>query len=58
MSLSPIARIAPGGGPIQVTPAAVTASANAGFSDRKPNPGWIASAPVLCAAATIWSICR
>ncbi|CAB4886071.1 unannotated protein [freshwater metagenome] len=34
--LEPIERIADGGGPIHVSPASITASANAGFSARKP----------------------
>jgi hypothetical protein len=33
-------------------------SANSAFSDRKPKPGWIASAPVLRTASTILSITR
>ncbi len=35
----PIASIASGGGPIQVSPAASTARANRAFSARKPYPG-------------------
>ena len=35
-ALSAIARIAAGGGPIQTSPAAATASAKAAFSLRKP----------------------
>ncbi len=31
-----MARIADGGGPIQISPAAITASAKPAFSDRKP----------------------
>ena len=34
--LSPIAAMAPGGGPTQTRPARLTASAKAGFSDRNP----------------------
>ena len=34
--LLPIASIASGGGPTQVSPASSTARANAAFSDRKP----------------------
>jgi hypothetical protein len=35
-SFSPMARIEAGGAPIQMIPAATTASANPAFSDRKP----------------------
>ncbi len=35
-SFSPIARIAAGGAPTQTSPACLTASAKAAFSDRKP----------------------
>ena len=35
-TLSPIARIAAGGGPTQISPASSTACANVGFSARKP----------------------
>ena len=35
-TLSPSERIASGGGPIQVSPASMTAWANSAFSDRKP----------------------
>ena len=38
-ALSPIARMAAGGGPTQRMPAASTASAKAAFSARKPKPG-------------------
>ena len=34
--LPPIARIAAGGGPMNVAPAAATASAKSAFSDRNP----------------------
>src|SRR4051812_41089456 len=51
-ALSPIARIALGGGPIQRMPAASTASAKSAFSARNPKPGWMASAVALRAAAT------
>ena len=44
--LDPIASMASGGGPTQVSPASSTARAKAAFSDRKPYPGWTASAPV------------
>lgn len=35
-TLSPRSRMAPGGGPIQVSPASSTAWANSAFSDRNP----------------------
>ena len=50
-TLEPIAAIAAGGGPIQVSPASSTACANAAFSDRNPYPGWTASAPAVRAAS-------
>ena len=51
-ALSPIARIAAGGGPTQRSPAAHDRSAKSAFSARNPKPGWIASAPAARAAAT------
>ena len=51
-------RIAAGGGPMKVSPASATASAKSAFSERKPKPGWIAVAPVVCAAAMIASAFR
>ena len=44
--------MAAGGGPTQRIPAAITASAKSAFSARKPNPGWMASAPADRAAST------
>ena len=41
----PSARSPPGEGPIQRRPASITARAKSAFSDRKPYPGCIASAP-------------
>ena len=38
-TLSPSARIADGGGPIQIKPAPITASAKSAFSDKNPYPG-------------------
>ena len=35
-TLEPIAAIAAGGGPIQISPASSTACANSAFSERKP----------------------
>jgi hypothetical protein len=37
-------------GPMKVRPSFSTTSAKAGFSDKKPYPGWMASAPVISAA--------
>ena len=54
--LSPICSIAPDGGPMKTTPSASNASANFRFSDRKPYPGWTASAPVWRIASMILSI--
>jgi hypothetical protein len=56
--LEPIAATAPAGGPTQVSPASATARAKAAFSDRKPYPGWTASAPDLRAASMIFSVDR
>jgi hypothetical protein len=47
-----------GVGPIQVSPASVTACANAAFSARNPKPGWTASAPARSAASTSASMSR
>jgi hypothetical protein len=57
-SFDPIMAITFAGGPIQVRPAPVTASANSARSARKPYPGWIASAPALRAAFTRRSLRR
>ncbi len=54
----PIDEIASTGGPIQVSPASITACANAAFSDRNPYPGCTASAPARRAASTINSARR
>ncbi len=56
--LSPMARMACGLGPMNVIFSARSRSANSAFSERNPNPGWIACAPVWRAAATILSIAR
>ena len=57
-TLSPRAMIASGEGPIQVSPASMTAWAKSAFSERKPYPGWTASAPDCFAASMIFSITR
>ena len=57
-SFRPMARIALALGPMKVSPAASTASTKSGFSERKPKPGWIASAPVAWAAAMMTSPLR
>src|SRR3984957_19123956 len=41
---------------MNLTPCASTISANPAFSDRKPYPGWRASAPVMSAADSIAAI--
>ena len=46
-TLSPISRICSGDGPMKVKPCSSTAAAKSAFSERKPRPGWIASAPVI-----------
>ena len=43
--LSPRASMTPGAGPIHAIPVFSMARANSGFSERKPYPGWMASAP-------------
>ena len=53
-TLSPNASMAAGGGPIQISPAASTASAKDAFSARKPYPGWMASAPLRAAMSRIF----
>ena len=50
--LSPISSIASGGGPIQVSPASITARAKPAFSLRNPYPGWTARAPARRAASS------
>ena len=35
---------------MKVKPCSSTIAANLAFSDRKPMPGWMASAPVMVAA--------
>jgi hypothetical protein len=57
-TLSPRSMIDWGEGPIQIRPASMTACANSAFSDRKPYPGWMASAPDCLAAFRILSITR
>ena len=57
-ALSPIARIARGGGPTQRIPAASTASAKSAFSARNPKPGWTASAPAAGRPPTTASMSR
>ena len=56
--LSPMTSIASAPGPMKTMPASAHARANAAFSARKPNPGWIASAPVRRAASSTRSIER
>jgi hypothetical protein len=40
--LSPMSRIADGGGPMNVSPSALQSCAKSALSERKPYPGWIA----------------
>ena len=56
--LLPRERIAFALGPIHTSPALRTAAAKSAFSERKPYPEWIASAPDFFAAARIASIER
>lgn len=53
VALSPILVIHSGLGPINVILCSSQIEANLAFSDKKPYPGWIASAPVISAAAII-----
>ena len=45
-------------GPIQISPASMTACAKSAFSERNPYPGWIAFAPDFAAASRIFSKTR
>ena len=51
--LSPISFIVSDFGPTKIKSDFVTCSAKSAFSERKPNPGCIASAPVISAALII-----
>jgi hypothetical protein len=57
-ALSPRRSITSAVGPMNTRPAASTARAKAAFSARKPNPGWMASAPTDFAAAITASLRR
>ena len=56
--LSPICSMASGLGPTHCRPAFPTARAKSARSERKPKPGWMASAPVDFAIAKICSWSR
>ena len=56
--LSPMASMAWAFGPMKTIPSFSSAAQNAGFSDRKPYPGWTASAPVSWHAFTMRSMTR
>jgi hypothetical protein len=56
--LSPITSIASGGGPIHVTPSAMMARAKSVFSEKKPYPGWTASAPDWRMTSRILAVLR
>jgi hypothetical protein len=58
VTLSPRSRMDCGEGPIHVRFASSTAWANSAFSERKPYPGWIASAPDFAAASRIFAMSR
>ncbi len=49
----PMASMAAAGGPTQTKPAPVTTREKSPDSDRKPYPGWMASAPEREAASRI-----
>ena len=50
LTLSPIRRMVSARGPMKTNPLFSTRSAKSAFSDRKPYPGWMASASVTSAA--------
>jgi hypothetical protein len=50
LTLSPQRRMAAGLGPMKLSPHFPQSSAKWAFSERKPYPGWMASAPVTSAA--------
>jgi len=52
-TLSPIMAMCSGEGPMKTMPCSSTMAAKSAFSDRKPTPGWMASAPVMVAAERI-----
>ena len=54
--LFPICSMTLDDGPMNLIPFSSQSAANAGFSDRKPKPGWTASQPVPSAASIILSI--
>jgi hypothetical protein len=56
--LKPTASIASGGGPTQTAPEASTARAKAALSERKPYPGWTASAPEVSITSMSFSTFR
>ena len=56
--MSPIAAIEWGLGPMKTRPSSSSRRQNSSFSERKPYPGWTASAPVCLQAAMILSIAR
>ena len=57
-SLSPDTVMAPSGGPTKTMSASSQARTNRGFSDRKPYPGWMASASAFRAVDTMASTSR
>ena len=57
-TLSPQSRIASGVGPTKPSLHLRQISAKCAFSERKPYPGWMASAPVISAAAMICGMLR
>ena len=57
-SLSPIRRIVSGFGPMKMKPLCSTRSAKSAFSERKPYPGWMATASVTSAALTTAGMLR
>ena len=57
-TLLPSVRMISGVGPTKMTPSRLQASTNSGFSERKPYPGWMASAFASTAMRRMSSMSR
>ena len=57
-TLSPSSRIVSALGPMNTKPLCSTRSAKSAFSERKPHPGWMASASVTSAALMMAGMLR
>ncbi len=58
LALSPMRAMLEVDGPMNLIPASSQASAKWAFSERKPNPGWIASESVISAALRMLGMFR